>query len=57
MIISIYISNINYGVILLNNLQTEQMKTISFGVYAASPWDGPFEAFFTEMKIEKHEKT
>lgn len=26
MIISIYISNINYGVILLNNLQTEQMK-------------------------------
>ena len=28
---------------------------IPFGLYACSPWDGSFEAVFTEMKLEKHQ--
>lgn len=30
---------------------------IPFGIYAASPWDGPFDAIFTQMHLEKYEKT
>lgn len=37
--------------------KAEGKSEISFGLYACSPWDGPFTATFSKMKVEEIEKS